>query len=175
MKIADLLSEHREEIISTWLDLIFASYPPETRRFLKSQKDRFANPVAYQVSRGIKEIFAAFLKETDTVTIQKALDEVISVKALQNFSPAQALSFIFLLKNIIRDKLGPVLEDPDLAAACLDLESRIDGLALLGFDVYMQRRERIYDIRVQEMKQRVSGIMRRLGLSWEDEGNQPTG
>jgi hypothetical protein len=45
-----------------------------------------------------------------------------------------------------------------------ELESRIDGLALLCFDVYMKRREKLYEIRANEAKTRVSGLLRKAGL-----------
>jgi len=46
----------------------------------------------------------------------------------------------------------------------IDLESRIDGLALLSLDIYMKHREKLYEIRVNEVKNRVSGLMRSAGL-----------
>ena len=93
------------------------------------------------------------------------LDEIIRIRALQNFTPSQALAFIFLLKIVIREELAGEILKENLAAEILDLESRIDGLALLGFDVYTKRREKIYEIKADEAKRRVSGLMRKTGLS----------
>ena len=73
--------------------------------------------------------------------------------------------FIFLLKNVIRHELAEEIRQENLAAEVLELESRIDGLALLGFDVYTKRREKIYEIKADEAKRRVSGLMRKAGLS----------
>jgi hypothetical protein len=47
----------------------------------------------------------------------------------------------------------------------LEIESRIDGLALLCFEVYMKRREKLYELRINEVKNQVSGLMRRTGLT----------
>jgi len=33
-----------------------------------------------------------------------------------------------------------------------ELESRLDGLALLGFDAYMQRREKLCEVKVSEVQ-----------------------
>jgi hypothetical protein len=93
------------------------------------------------------------------------LDEIIRIRALQNFTPSQALAFIFLLKIVIREELAEEIRKENLAAEILELESRIDGLALLGFDVYTKRREKIYEIKADEAKRRVSGLMRKTGLS----------
>jgi hypothetical protein len=93
------------------------------------------------------------------------LDEIIRIRALQNFTPSQALAFIFLLKIVIREELAEEIRKENLAAELLDLESRIDGLALLGFDVYTKRREKIYEIKADEAKRRISGLMRKTGLT----------
>ena len=47
------------------------------------------------------------------------------------------------------------------------MESRIDGLGLLAFDVYSKRREKIYEIRANEMKGRVSLLLRKAGITDE--------
>ena len=51
-----------------------------------------------------------------------------------------------------------------MAAELEDFEDVIDGVALLGFDIYSRRRERLCEIRVEEVKKRVSGLMRKAGF-----------
>jgi hypothetical protein len=162
--LLQLLREKRASLVEGWLNLIFQSYPPETARFLKKEKNRFDNPVGHRIAQGIQGLVEAFLNEAAPGQLTAHLDEVIRIQAIQNFSPAQALAFVFLLKNVIREELGEALQDPALATACLELESRIDGLALLGFEVYLQRREKLHEIRLNEVKNRVSGLLRRAGL-----------
>ena len=164
MKLTDLLTQKKSRIVEGWLRVIYESYPPETAIFLKKEKDRFDNPVGISTSDGIKALYEALLVEMETDRVLAALDEIIRIRAIQDFSPSQALAFIFLLKNVIREELAKELRAGDLAAELLELESRIDGLALLGFDVYTKRREKLHEIRVNEIKNRVSGLMRRTGL-----------
>jgi hypothetical protein len=120
--------------------------------------------VGASISQGIKGLYDALLVEMDTDRVLAFLDEIIKIRALQNFSPSQALAFIFLLKNVIREELAKELRAEDLSGEILELESRIDGLALLGFDVYTKRREKLCEVRVNEIKNRVSGLLRRTGL-----------
>ncbi len=164
MNLLSLLAERKSSLADRWLQRLFESYPPETTVFLKKEKNRFDNPVGHQTAEGLKRILAALVQEKDRDQVLAALDEVISIRALQNFSPSQALAFIFLLKNVIREELAPELKDGQFSQDLQELESRIDGLALLGFDVYTQRREKLYEIRVTEIKQRVSGFMRSKGM-----------
>ena len=167
MKLIALLREKRTHLVDRWRQLVFDSYPLETRRFLHKEKDRFQNPLAYRLSKGIEGLFGALLQEIEVEELKGFLDEIIRIKAVQDFSPSQALAFIFLLKGLVREELAEELRDQELARECLELESIIDGMALLGFDVYMQRREKLSEIRINEIKRQVSGLMRKTGYSLE--------
>jgi predicted nuclease of restriction endonuclease-like RecB superfamily len=164
MTLLILLSERKTSLVNRWRQRIFESYPPETAIFLKKEKDRFDNPVGYHLSEGLSRIVEALIQELDREQMLAALDQVISVRVLQKFSPSQALAFIFLLKNVIREELAQELADGKFAQELQEVESCIDGLALLGFEVYTQRREKLCEIRVNEIKQRVSGFMRSKGM-----------
>lgn len=165
MQITTLLSQKKAAILGQWLSMIYESYPPETAIFLRKEKNRFDNPAGYRISEGLEGLYGALTQEMERDQVLTCLDEIIRIRALQNFTPSQALAFIFLLKIVIRQELAAEIEKENLAAELLDLESRIDGLALLGFDVYTKRREKIYEIKADEAKRRVSGLMRKTGLT----------
>jgi hypothetical protein len=164
MKLLSLLSERKAGLTDRWLHRLFESYSPTTAIFLKKETNRFDNPMGHQLSQGLERILETLVQETDRDQVMAALDEVIRVRALQNFSPSQALAFIFLLKNVIREELAKDLKDGQFDPELQEVESRIDGMALLGFEVYTQRREKLCDIRVTEIKKRVSGFLRSKGM-----------
>ncbi len=173
MPLTKLLLQKKSEILEKWRDLLFDSYPPETRMFLKKEKDRFQNPLAYRLTQGLAGLFTGLLQGMEPGQIKAQVDEIIRIKALQDVAPSHAIAFIFLLKQLIRGELAAELQqDSGLEHECRELEAQIDGLALLSFDAYMERREKLYEIRVAEVKKRVSGWMRRAGLSLEE---QPPG
>ena len=164
MKLLSLLAERKTSLTQRWLQRLFESYPPETAIFLKKEKNRFDNPMGHQLSQGLGRILETLVQELDREQILAALDEVIRVRALQNFTPSQALAFIFLLKNVIREELARELKDGQFSPELQEVESRIDGMALLGFDIYTERREKLYEIRVTEVRKRVSGFLRSKGM-----------
>ena len=168
MKLTNLLTQKKSQILDRWLKLLYDSYPPETSIFLKKEKDKFDNPVGYGLSRGLHGLYEALVQEGEAEQVLAALDEIIRIRALQDCAPSKALAFIFLLKNIVREELAEDLEEENLARELADLDSRIDGLSLLGFDVYTRRREKICEIKINEVKKRVSGLMRKSGLSMDD-------
>jgi hypothetical protein len=148
MKCEGLLAGKQHTILERWFDLIVETYPDESRQFLENKKGRVDNPVAYEFSQGIRE----------------HLDRIISIRAIQDMSPSKAVAFIFLLKTAIRKDLQQGILAKGISEELREIESRIDGLALLCFDIYMKRREKLYEIRVNEAKTRISGLLRMTGL-----------
>ncbi len=163
-RLLPLFSAKSPAILEKWLDVLLGSYSPETVQFLKTEKDPFSNPMAHQLARGLKDLLAVLAEEKSVEEARTALDEIIRVLALQETAPSQALAFIFYLKQVIRDELAEELKDLSLAPEMADLESRIDGLSLLGFDGYTLRREKLSEMKVKEVKARVSGLLRRAGI-----------
>jgi hypothetical protein len=165
MHLTDLLIQKKSSITAKWQQALFQSYKPETVIFLKKEKDSFDNPVGNRLSEGIKALFTVLVQEQEAEQVRSCLDEIIRVRAVQSFSPAQALAFIFLLKNIIRTELAKELSSIEgLEAQLVEFESRIDGVALLGFEVYTKCRETLCEMRVTEVKNRVSAFLRKSGI-----------
>lgn len=162
-----LLSEKEGRIQDRWVQATLQTYPADSQRFLKGQKDRFANPVGYTLSREIRALFGHLLKGLDAEEVVPVLDRIVRIRAIQDFSASQATGFIFFLKAIIREELGQDLGEARIREALLRFESRIDELALLAFDVYMKCREKIFEIRASQARNQVSGLLRRAGLVCE--------
>ena len=167
MPLTTHLAQKKSAILGRWLTTIYESYPPETAIFMRKEKDRFDNPVGHRIADGLEGLYGALVQGMENEQVLDYLDQIIRIRAIQNFTPARALAFIFLLKNVIREELADEIQEENLAAEVLDLESRIDGLALMGFDVYSKCRERIYEVKANEMKGRVSFIMRKAGITEE--------
>jgi len=167
MKLDSLLLEKKTPILERWFNLILEGYPADTRNFLRKEKNRFDNPVAYELGQGIEGIYEALIYGMDRDKVSSFLDRIISIRAIQDFFPSGAIAFIFLLKKAVREKLEREVRENGISEELIELESRIDGLALLSFDIYMARREKLYKIRVNEAKNRINGLLRSAGLTCE--------
>ena len=76
---------------------------------------------------------------------------MIRIRAVQNFTPSEAVAFIFQLKKIVRHALGSeLLLRTGITEELVAFESAVDDLALFSFDLYMQCREGIYEIKAKE-------------------------
>jgi hypothetical protein len=102
MTLKALLLEKKSTVTKRWLNEICSEYPVDTSHFLKGQKDRFLNPVGHTFEEVIDGLFDELVSNTpDSEASLVLLNDIIRIKAVQEFSPLQALSFIFLLKDVI--------------------------------------------------------------------------
>ena len=81
------------------------SYPVDTSMFLKQENDRFVNPVGYTISREIEVIYDELLGERHPDKFFASLDSIIRIRSVQDFTPSQAIAFVFRLKKAVRDEL----------------------------------------------------------------------
>ncbi len=177
MRLEKLLTHKKPTILKKWFNVVIETYPPETAVFLKKQKDRFANPVGSSILQGIEGIFESLLQGIDHEKVPTFLDNIIRIRAVQDFSPSQAIVFVFLLKKVIREELRKEIRENGLSGELLALESRIDDLALLAFDIFMQCREKIYDIKAMELNNQTYSLLKRakLVIDLEEQESCPKG
>ncbi|MBN2125723.1 MAG: RsbRD N-terminal domain-containing protein [Deltaproteobacteria bacterium] len=157
----------RNAIQKRWLKLVLETYPADAHRFLKAQKDRFANPVGFTISEQIENLFGGLLQGADNEGLFSALDRIIRIRAVQDFSPSRAVAFVFGLKRIILEECEKELRGMDSTEELARFQDRIDEVGLLAFDVYMKCREHLFGIRVNEVKTHVSRLLERAGLVCE--------
>jgi hypothetical protein len=154
VKLKTLLQEKKGDILKRWISLTLETYPPDVYNFLKLEKDRFTNPVGYTISTGSETLLDELILGENTDKIISALDSIIRIRTVQDFTPSEAIAFIFLLKKAVREELkvrGEVLEAADEREIIEELalfETRVDHLATLAFDVYVKCRDDIHRIKM---------------------------
>jgi len=170
MKVEKFLSEKKSEILKIWFDKILDTYPAETSNYLKKQKNRFANPVGSTIFQGIEQIFDELLGEVNPERVSPFLDNIIRVRAVQDFTASQAVSFIFSLKATIREEIEKNSNDSPTWEEMSVIDARIDKLALLSFDIFMACREKLYDIKSNELRNMTFRLLQRANRL--DEANE---
>ena len=131
------LKQNRESILQKWFDQTINTYEPEMVRFLKREKNQFSNPVRNTIVTSLEKIFDGILNGIG-VKEYHGLEEMIKLRAVQEFSPSEALSFLFDLKKIIRKELiNSDQKDEIITETCL-FDEKFDTLFSLAFDVYSE-------------------------------------
>jgi hypothetical protein len=130
-------------ILEQWVARTIESYPEEAVPFLTGNKDPFRNPVGHTLRESLALLWRELLGEMDKSAIFSALDAIIRLRAVQNFTPSDAVRFVFELKPLARNIR---------LAGGEPLDDRIDELALLAFDQYMKCREQVAELRAKEQE-----------------------
>jgi hypothetical protein len=174
MSLENLLKEKKSAILKRWYDLILETYAEEASRFLKSKKNPFANPVGYTLSQEIEHIIDGLIQGQDPGIFLPFLDNIIRIRAIQDFTASQAVVFIFLLKMAIREALEKEIREKNVGEEFLAFEFKIDQLALLSFDIFMKCREKIYDLKSSEVSKQTYRLLQRANLVVETPPDLPS-
>ena len=161
MGLVALLQERKEAVLERWVDAILATYPGKGAALFRGQRDPFANPVGHGIRTGTRGVLDALLAGDDVSAVREALRDIVSIRCVQQFPPSVAVGFVLGLKGAIRAVLAVDLDDPGLERKMVALEERIDGAALVAFDLYLECRERVSELRINEVKRRVAWVVER--------------
>lgn len=165
MEINERMLKKKGVVLRNWFEHLLGTYPPETARFMRREPNQFANPVGHTLHQGMEGILEGFLQGMDAGEISSSLDKVIRIRAVQSFTPSQAIAFVLDLKRVIRESLSDDIRENLVSQAALEaLYSRVDEIALLAFDIYMKCRETLYENRVKEVKNRSFRLLQRANL-----------
>lgn len=167
MKLKGLLNEKKSKVLARWLDAVMETYPIDNTGFLKKREDRFANPVGYAFGQGLESILEALLEEKDLAEGLPFLDDIIKVRAVQDFTPSQAMNFIFMLKKVVREELKQEIRQGQIDEELLSFEFKIDDLALFAFNIYVKCREQLNQLKVDELKRMTFTLLKKANLMYE--------
>ena len=182
MDLKGFLSERRAAVLKRWLDSVLSTYPQQTAEFLENRKNQFANPVGQIITDGISGMFDSLVAgleapglETRAGELGDFLNNLVKVRAVQEFSASEAVGFIFSLKKAIRAEIAALGEEGRGLFAEMDVfDEGVDRLALAAFDAYAKCRERIFELKTAEFRNMTFSLLRRANLvsdTWKDSGN----
>ena len=158
----DLLRSKKKGILERWFAVMTGGYAEGASEFLRKDHDPFSNPVGFTIRRDIEVLFDELVAPGDSDRRAAALDSIMRINAVQEFSPSQATGFVVLLKQVIREVLHDEMRAPGGLPEWMEFEPKIDALMLEAFDMYVRLREQIYDLRVKEIARDRERVLRVL-------------
>lgn len=150
MNLSETLQEKKKQIQSIWIDRTLDSYT--SPGFFKKSVDAIANPIGANIRDGLSSLLDLILQDADIESYTKPLDQIVRIRAVQDFSPSQAVVPFLELKWIVRQVLNDSNKTKHLVHELAELDCKIDRLALAAFDKYMECREQLYKVRISELK-----------------------
>jgi hypothetical protein len=162
MSLQDLLLRAQSEIVEQWFHSILASYPADTAKFLDGETDRFRNPVGQTTRTALESLFAGIVGTVPVAELRPPLDEIIRIRAVQDFSASDAIGFLMQLKPLLRKRLRGASFSNGNTDSLNKLDARIDSVTLLGFDIYVECREQVYDIKANALRRRTEILLEHM-------------
>jgi len=156
MDLKQILKKDKESFIKKWFQATIDTYPQQTAKILGKDSNRFDNPIGAITHETIEDVFNLILEDFNQETLEKALDPVIRIRAVQAFSASHAVSFVFALKQIGENTL-----DDNLIR---EFDKLVDNIALAAFNRFMKCREEIFLLKATESKRRIHRAFERAGL-----------
>ncbi len=129
------------QVAERWLARTIDSYPESARFRFISEADPFRNPVGHALQVNLRILTDEILDEMDQRAIEPAIDQLMRLRAVQNFAASDVQQFISDLKDVIAEVLG---------AVPAQLEGRVEELARVASKKYSMCREQIAALRAKE-------------------------
>ncbi len=160
-EIHHFLRENREAVLDQWLTSAFKMFPEQSRLLMVSNPDPFTSPIRHALSKGMAQLLDRFCVE-EPITGGKELEELGRLLAVQEMPPSQSLPFIFELKTVVRKLAGKNNKRSGFSDRDWDeFQDRLEQVLFHLFDCYLKHREKIYQLKAEEMKQRTYMLLRR--------------
>lgn len=156
MRLSQFLQENKGELQDRWVNTVLESYAEDAAAIFKREQDRFANPVGYSARHTLTTLYALLFddpeRDFDLGEAKIALSTFVKLRAVQTYTPASAVAFIYDLKAVVRQA---ATKEKELAATSEDwmrFHDLLDTAALIVFDLYMESRQRLFETQINEYK-----------------------
>ncbi|MCU0691712.1 MAG: RsbRD N-terminal domain-containing protein [Polyangiaceae bacterium] len=146
------LAHRRAALLQRWLDAVFDAYPANASRALRRVGDRFANPAGHLLTSNLPLLFDALDRGVVREQVEPPLEAILKLRALQDFTPSQAVDIVLAARRVLRAEFDPLRLPASDTAALAQVEERVDQMLLIAFDVYMRCREKVYEVRYEQLK-----------------------
>jgi len=156
-----LLAQNQQQILEKWLNLRLAIFSKQKQSLIMTQMDQFQNPIRHQLHEGLKVILENFDKKGEKFI--EALEQICRILAIQDFPPSKAMALFYELKGIVR-KLAKKTGVGFKAKDWVEFNSTIESMTLETFDCYSAQREKIYQLKVDESKNKAFMLLKKAGI-----------
>ena len=150
MDLAEAFRNYEDKIVDQWVDYTLSSYKSST--FFKKGRDKFSNPVGENTRESLGKLFKLLTSNADAKEFVAPLDQIMRVRSIQEFTASEAVGPIHAVKHITREILEKDSERKQFIADLYEFEFNVDLAVLAAFDLYSQCRERLYKVRIKEIK-----------------------
>jgi len=161
LTLSEFIRDNRDALVEGWLDAVALSYHEDSAGFIKGNEDRIANPLGHAIREMVEAVLGCLTEGCEGQALDSALFPVIQMRAVQGFSPSGAVSFVGLLRDSVAS-LARKKQAGD--GIIIELDDAVLGLMARSFDLYSGCREKISEIKQEELKRNLYMLLRKSGM-----------
>ena len=169
MSLKQRLMEKKASITASWRDTALAVPAGARFDFLEKQRS-IVDAMGSGLVQGMSGLFDALLQGGIPNDVSRFLDIMVRIRASNDFTASQAVTFLIEVKKIIRRELGSDgLADAPLREELSAWDSAVDDLVLFAFDLYARSRENVLDANAAEESRKTLLLLKKAKLLPDDE------
>ncbi|MFH1049528.1 MAG: RsbRD N-terminal domain-containing protein [bacterium] len=162
MEIINYLQENRNALIAKWQQAIIDTYPEGAGKFLSVNKNQFGNPIGFTLNQELPKIYDELTGKMDNAILNLSIESIIKLRAVQDFSPSEAVGFINLLKNIVVDETQAMMTKKSFIDSYFTFEKNIEIANGIAFEKYLEMKLKLSEIKINEVRKRNQRMVDRL-------------
>lgn len=156
--------KHHKDLLEAWFQQLIHSYPPESVKYFERHKETFTNPVGSNVHLCLSNILDEFEGECRYEKFYQEMQMIMRIRAVQDMTPSKAVAFVMAFKDVVKKELAGELKSKEITSSELEeFFEELDSLALMGFDIYTESRELIFQMRIKQIKE-TNDILQKANL-----------
>jgi hypothetical protein len=161
LELSGFIKENRDALAGRWLDAVIGSYSADTGGFIKGKDDRIANPLGHAIREMVDAVLRCLGEGCDEQALGSAMFPVIQMRAVQDFTPSEAVAFVGLFRNSVVSLAMEKEAGPELI---IELDDVVLGLMSRAFDLYSDCREKLWEIKIEEIKRNLYMFLRKSDM-----------
>jgi len=152
--LKQLMEKNHGALLKAWFEQVIGAYSDEAHKYFAKVDNEFSNPVGSNIYRALDQLLAELHGEADADALYRHLEMIMRIRAVQDMKPSRAVAFMFAFKAILRKQFADEIAAGKVTEADLrDMDGNLDTLGLMAFDLYMESKNLIYELRIKQIKE----------------------
>jgi hypothetical protein len=161
IKLRACVINDKERLLNEWYkNMVLSLYNNDETNYIMNEKDSFINPSGYILKNALVDIFVYLFEGIELDKITESLEKFAKLLALNGSDTEKNLNILFLLKN----KIEEFVKTQRIFENCQDeffyITSKFDRLVHKLFVLYASARDKIYEIKINEVKRLTYSLLR---------------
>lgn len=148
------MQQQHDLLQKEWFEQVIGAYPSESHKYFAKVENEFTNPVGSNIYRNLGLLLDELSGAADGDALYEHLEMIMRIRAVQDMKPSKAVAFLSAFKSILQKQFQQEIASGEISQQELDdMYSDLDTLSLIAFDLYMESKVLVYELRIAQIKE----------------------